>query len=245
MIRIAALVAATWLLAGTAQAQILYGSIVGNVKDTTGAVIPDAAVSAKETATGFTRQTHTNESGQFQFPTVPGGVYEITISKAGFATFSTKDVGVSPNSIARVDAALEVGAVTESIRVEAAPPALQTDRSEVRTEISARQFANAPLPPGSGSDTFRKVWSDRLLPAIDAFRPQLVMISAGFDAHYRDPLAQIELESDDYRWITQSLVAIADRHAQGRVVSMLEGGYDLSALGECSVAHVGALIESR
>lgn len=112
-------------------------------------------------------------------------------------------------------------------------------------ERGVGNIINAPLPPGSGSDTFRKVWSDRLLPAIDAFRPQLVMISAGFDAHYRDPLAQIELESDDYRWITQSLVAIADRHAQGRVVSMLEGGYDLSALGECSVAHVGALIESR
>ncbi|KRA14926.1 MULTISPECIES: histone deacetylase family protein [unclassified Lysobacter] len=101
---------------------------------------------------------------------------------------------------------------------------------------------NAPLPPGAGSETFRKVWRERLLPAIDAFRPQLVLISAGFDAHRRDPLAQLELDGDDYRWITAELVAIADKHALGRVVSMLEGGYDLAALRECAVAHVGALL---
>jgi len=100
---------------------------------------------------------------------------------------------------------------------------------------------NAPLPPGAGSAQFRSAWHERLLPALDAFRPQLLLISAGFDAHRLDPLAQMELEADDYRWITRELVAIADRHAQGRVVSMLEGGYDLTALRECSVAHVEAL----
>ncbi|MGH9659689.1 MAG: carboxypeptidase regulatory-like domain-containing protein [Bryobacteraceae bacterium] len=141
----------------TLHAQVLYGSIVGNVKDSTGAAVPGAGVSIKETATGFTRQARTNESGQFQFPTVPGGVYEITVSKAGFTTFSTKEVSVSPNSIARVDASLQVGAVAESIVVEAAPPALQTDRSEVRTEISARQFVNAPLPPGRNYSHMFKV----------------------------------------------------------------------------------------
>ena len=100
---------------------------------------------------------------------------------------------------------------------------------------------NAPLPPGAGGDRFRAVWRDRLLPALDDFRPQLVFISAGFDAHWRDPLAQMQLQADDYAWITRELVAIAGRHAGGRIVSMLEGGYDLEALRECSVAHVGAL----
>jgi hypothetical protein len=139
------------------QAQVLYGSIVGNVKDSTGAAVPEAGVAIKETATGFSRQTRTNESGQFQFPTVPGGVYEVTVSKPGFTTFSTREVNVSPNSIARVDGTLEVGAVTESIRIEAAPAALQTDRSEVRTELSSRQFANAPLPPGRNYSHMFKV----------------------------------------------------------------------------------------
>jgi acetoin utilization deacetylase AcuC-like enzyme len=69
-----------------------------------------------------------------------------------------------------------------------------------------------------------------------------VLVSAGFDAHRLDPLAQVELEADDYAWLTRELVARADRHAHGRLVSMLEGGYDLTALAESSVAHVGALM---
>ncbi|HSM10340.1 MAG TPA: histone deacetylase family protein [Lysobacter sp.] len=100
---------------------------------------------------------------------------------------------------------------------------------------------NAPLPPGAGSAQFRAAWSERLLPVLDSFRPQMLFISAGFDAHRLDPLAQLQLEADDYEWITGELVAIAQRHAQGRVVSMLEGGYDLTALRESSVAHVAAL----
>lgn len=100
---------------------------------------------------------------------------------------------------------------------------------------------NAPLPPGAGGAQFREAWRTRLLPQMDAFRPQLVMISAGFDAHRRDPLAQLQLEAEDFDWITRELVAIANRHADGRVVSSLEGGYDLQALRESCVAHVGAL----
>ncbi|MUV13867.1 histone deacetylase family protein [Noviluteimonas gilva] len=100
---------------------------------------------------------------------------------------------------------------------------------------------NAPLPPGSGSDRFRAAWRDRLLPALEDFRPQLVIVSAGFDGHWRDPLAQLQLQADDYAWLTNQLATIAGRHAGGRMLSMLEGGYDLQALAECSVAHVAAL----
>lgn len=100
---------------------------------------------------------------------------------------------------------------------------------------------NAPLPEGCDGALFRRAWSEKLLPEIDAFRPQLVMISAGFDAHRLDPLAGLMLVADDYAWITAQLVAIADRHAQGRVVSALEGGYSLTALRECSLAHARAL----
>ena len=100
---------------------------------------------------------------------------------------------------------------------------------------------NAPLPPGAGGDAFREAWSASLLPALDAFGPQLLLVSAGFDAHRRDPLAQLQLEADDYAWLTARLVVVAETHAEGRIVSLLEGGYDLQALRECSVAHVGAL----
>lgn len=112
-------------------------------------------------------------------------------------------------------------------------------------ERGVGNIVNAPLPPAGGSDAFRRAWREQLLPALDSFRPQMLFISAGFDGHKRDPLAQLELETDDYAWLTGELVAVAVRHGNGRIVSMLEGGYDLSALRECSVAHVGALFEGQ
>jgi acetoin utilization deacetylase AcuC-like enzyme len=110
-------------------------------------------------------------------------------------------------------------------------------------ERGVGNIVNAPLRPGSGGEAFRAAWAATLLPVIDAFRPQLLLVSAGFDAHRRDPLAQLQLEADDYAWLTAELVALANRHARGRIVSMLEGGYDLTALRECSVAHVRGLME--
>ncbi|TWI02708.1 acetoin utilization deacetylase AcuC-like enzyme [Luteimonas cucumeris] len=109
-------------------------------------------------------------------------------------------------------------------------------------ERGVGNIVNVPLPAGADSAAFRAAWRDTLLPALDAFRPQLVLISAGFDAHWRDPLAQLRLDVEDYVWITTQLAVLAGRHAQGRIVSMLEGGYDLQALRECSVAHMRALL---
>lgn len=108
-------------------------------------------------------------------------------------------------------------------------------------ERGAGNVHNVLLPPGSGGFRFRNTWLDTLLPVLDGFRPQLVLVSAGFDAHLSDPLADLMLEAEDFAWITTELRAIADRHGDGRVVSMLEGGYNLDALAECAVAHVGAL----
>ncbi len=101
---------------------------------------------------------------------------------------------------------------------------------------------NAPLPPFAGSEAFRRAFTELALPALDAFRPELVMISAGFDAHKMDPLANLELVEDDYAWVTRELAQIARRHAAGGLVSTLEGGYDLTALGLSVAAHVAALM---
>jgi acetoin utilization deacetylase AcuC-like enzyme len=98
------------------------------------------------------------------------------------------------------------------------------------------------LEAGTGSREFRTAWADHLLPALAAFRPQLLFVSAGFDAHRSDPLAGLQLEAADFGWVTAELVRIATRHSGGRIVSMLEGGYDLQALRECCVAHVRALL---
>ena len=113
--------------------------------------------------------------------------------------------------------------------------------SGAEDETGAGNLVHACLPPGTGSEVFRRIWAERLLPALEAFAPNLVVVSAGFDAHRLDPLADLLLEAEDYTWITHQLVGIADRHAQGRLVSLLEGGYSLTALRECSVAHVRAL----
>ena len=89
---------------------------------------------------------------------------------------------------------------------------------------------------------FRNGMMRVLLPALDEFRPEMVLISAGFDAHRSDPLAQLTLDEADYTWITEKLLEIANRHADGRIVSTLEGGYDLTALAASAAAHVRVLM---
>ncbi len=113
-----------------------------------------------------------------------------------------------------------------------------TGRSD---EYGVGNILNAELPPGSGAAVFRAVWSQTLLPALDAFEPQLILISAGFDGHHLDPLADLKLEASDYRWLSGELARLANLHCHGRLVSMLEGGYSLTALRECSVSHLQGL----
>jgi acetoin utilization deacetylase AcuC-like enzyme len=106
-------------------------------------------------------------------------------------------------------------------------------------------IVNAPLPPGADSVRFRSAFEERILPALDKFRPELLLISAGFDAHRRDPLAGLALETEDFGWVTDALGDLAARHAEGRIVSTLEGGYDLEALADSAAAHVRGLMASE
>ncbi|ARM87268.1 deacetylase family protein [Rhizobium sp. CIAT894] len=99
-------------------------------------------------------------------------------------------------------------------------------------------IVNAPLSPNVGSDHFREAFKSRVLPALADFRPDLIIISAGFDAHHRDPLAQINLTGEDFDWATGRVLELADRHAKNRVVSLLEGGYDLEGLAESAGMHI-------
>ena len=112
------------------------------------------------------------------------------------------------------------------------------------SETGVGNIVNVPLRPMSGSSQFRAAMTERILPALDAFRPELVLISAGFDAHRSDPLAQLMLNEDDYTWITEKLIEIAYRHAGGRLVSALEGGYDLPALAASAAAHIRVLMSA-
>jgi acetoin utilization deacetylase AcuC-like enzyme len=105
----------------------------------------------------------------------------------------------------------------------------------------AHNVVNAPLQAGAGGAEWREAMEGRVLPALDAFAPELILVSAGFDAHRADPLAQMELDETDFAWAAQRLREIALQRCQGRLVSTLEGGYDLGALARSAVAYLGAL----
>jgi len=112
------------------------------------------------------------------------------------------------------------------------------------SETGVGNIWNAPLRPGDGGETFREAFLDRILPALRHFGPDLVLVSAGFDAHRDDPLANLELMEGDFAWATQQLVEAADRYAGGRLVSMLEGGYNLAALARSAAVHVKVLMDA-
>jgi acetoin utilization deacetylase AcuC-like enzyme len=106
------------------------------------------------------------------------------------------------------------------------------------------QIVNAPLHAGDGGDVFREAFDSAILPRLSAFHPDLIIISAGFDAHRLDPLGHINLVEADFAWVTRRLIEIASRSCEGRIVSLLEGGYDLEGLSRSVAAHVAALMEA-
>lgn len=111
------------------------------------------------------------------------------------------------------------------------------------TEHPADNMVNVPLSAGDGGEEFRRAVSGAWLPALHRFRPEMIFVSAGFDAHREDDMANLGLVEADYAWVTSELVALASQYAQGRIVSVLEGGYALSALGRSVVAHVRSLAQ--
>jgi len=112
------------------------------------------------------------------------------------------------------------------------------------SETGVGNIWNAPLRPGDGGDRFKEAFEQRILPSLRNFAPDIVLISAGFDAHVDDPLANLRLTEPDFAWATNKIAEAAERHAQGRLVSMLEGGYNLAALARSVAVHVGALMQA-
>jgi Carboxypeptidase regulatory-like domain/TonB dependent receptor-like, beta-barrel len=135
-------------LSPPAAAQVLYGSILGVVRDATGAVLPGATVTITHNETKAARETITDETGSYRFSTVQTGTYTVTVTLTGMQTFTRSDVPVTLNSVARVDATLGAGQLHESVTVSADAPLLQTDRAEVRQELRARELQDLPVPIG-------------------------------------------------------------------------------------------------
>ena len=142
----------------------------------------------------------------------------------------------------------------EGFRVTTFPEREASERASERAESMAGtgseketgvgNIFNAPIQSGTSSDDFINIFEGKILENIDKFKPEVILVSAGFDAHKRDPLANINLESEDYYTLTKSIVEIANLHCDGRVISFLEGGYDLLALSEGTKAHLKGLNEN-
>jgi acetoin utilization deacetylase AcuC-like enzyme len=110
-------------------------------------------------------------------------------------------------------------------------------------ETGVGNIFNSPLAAGDGGAELREAFEDRILPALDAFRPELIIVSAGFDAHERDPLGSLLMTAEDFAWATRELMKSAETHCEGRLVAVLEGGYDLQGLADSVSAHVGELMK--
>ncbi|MEZ5356462.1 MAG: TonB-dependent receptor [Bryobacteraceae bacterium] len=136
------------MLSAPVSAQLLQGSITGNVTDPTGSAVPDAEVTVINTQTGNQRVARTNEAGQYSFPTVPAGLFDVTVSKEGFRSSVRKGVEVAINSVTRANVTLQLGQVSEQVTVSAEAATLQADRAEVRAEVTQKQMRNLPVPLG-------------------------------------------------------------------------------------------------
>jgi len=139
------------------QAQVLYGSIVGNVTDSTGAIVPGAVVSIKQVETNQSRETATNEAGGYTFATIPSGTYILKVTKQGFSTATENQVSVTINTVTRVDVTLKPGEVTETVEVTSETALLQTDRSDVRAELDSRELRELPVPVRNYQSMLRTV----------------------------------------------------------------------------------------
>lgn len=186
----------------------------------------------------------------------PPGHHASRSRAAGFSIYNNLAVGVAHalahhglERVAVFDFDAHYGDGTEAIfaeepRVMVASIFQQGLYPDVPASDMPGRFAHAPLPPASGGDALKDAARRSLLPALDHFRPQMVFVSAGFDGHLEDELAGLALLEPDYDWITRELVELADFHAGGRLVSVLEGGYALGALGRSAAAHVRALLKA-
>src|SRR5690242_11741479 len=137
-----------------APAQVLYGSLVGNVRDSSDAAVPKATVTAVNKGTNQSREIVTDEGGGYGFTDLQGGIYTLKVSQQGFKTFEQTDITVSANNVTRVDVALQIGGVNETVTVTGEGAVLQTDTSEVHADLVANELENLPVPLGRNYQQF-------------------------------------------------------------------------------------------
>ncbi len=184
----------------------------------------------------------------------PPGHHALRNRAMGFCFFNNVAIGAAHaieeyglNRVAIVDFDVHHGNGTEAIFTDEPRVMLCSSFQHpfypgVGADTVSDHIINVPLPAGTGGEQFREAITQRWLPALHQFAPQIIFISAGFDAHEEDDISMMRLHADDYAWVTQEILAIADKYADGRIVSTLEGGYELHALGRSVAAHLKVLM---
>ena len=144
------------LTAGSLGAQVLFGTLTGNVVDQQSAVVAGAAVTVSNKATGFSRETNTDSAGRYILESLPPGTYELKVAAKGFATYTQTEISVIINNVTRIDVSLKVGSVNESVTVEALAQQLQTDKSDLHTDIESKELSQIPITGYRNFQTDRK-----------------------------------------------------------------------------------------
>jgi acetoin utilization deacetylase AcuC-like enzyme len=217
----------------------------------------EAALRAAGAATQAVDEVVAGRAANVFCATRPPGHHAETATAMGFCLFNNAAIAArhaqkvhGVERVAIIDFDVHHGNGTQDI-FQADPSVLYCSTHQMplypgtgaKNETGVGNIVNAPLNPDDGGNAFREAVRSRVLPALDNFRPDLVIISAGFDAHHRDPLAQINLTGDDFDWVTGQLMNVAERYASNRVVSILEGGYDLEGLAESAGLHICRLMK--
>lgn len=224
----AAMAAMLLVTALTSPAQVLYGSLVGNVHDPSGAVVPNAAVSVLNAGTGLSRTAVTDAAGGWHLENVQSGDYEVNVTASGFRGFTRKGISVPANAVVRVDANLEIGSATEAVTVDTSAPALQTDRSDVNMDISSKEINNLPV---SGYRNYQSLM--KLVPGVSppatsnsiAGNPAGSLVSNVNGTSQTNNNTRVDGASNTYLWLPQLTAYVPPLESIG-AVNVVTNSYD-------------------